>query len=186
VRSLAATSNDRPALRGALHLASHVFPDFKCPDANVGADRHDELGRVVRKRIDGARHDPGNRTTPTGMHCANVPARRMRDQHRHTVSRARSNADPFDPRDQHIAFLIRHHLGTIGRGQFEYLSPVHLALLKQSIAAKPEALGESGAILVNCCVIIAQMETQVERVERHPAHPAQTRRKPVAEAVPIQ
>ena len=44
---VATMSNDRPALRGALHLASHFFTDFKCPDANVGTDRHDELGSVV-------------------------------------------------------------------------------------------------------------------------------------------
>lgn len=186
VRLCATTSNDHPAPRGVLHLASHFFTDFKGVDPYVGADGHHELGCVVRKRIDGPRYDPGNRATPTGMHCANVPTRRMRDQHGHTVSRARSNANPFDPRNQRIAFLVRHQFGNVGGRYLAYLGPVDLPLLEEPSAAKPEAPGKPRAILANRFVVITKMETQVERVERRLAHPAHTGCKPVAEAVLIQ
>lgn len=186
VRLCAATSNDRPAPCGVLHLTSHLFTDFKGVDPYVGADCHHELGRVVRKRIDGPRHDPSNRAAPTGMQCANVPARRMRDQHGHTVSRARSNANPFDPRNQRIAFLVRHQFGNVGGRDLAHLGPVDLPLLEEPSAAKPEVLGKLRAIFANRFIVIAKMEAQVERVERRRADPAHSRRESMPETVPIQ
>jgi len=114
VRLRAVPSNDRPAVRGLFHLASDVFTDLERIDPDVRTDRHDELGGVVRKAVDGARYDPGNRATPSSVRRSNVPARRMRDQHRHAVGRSRGDADAFDARDQRIAFFIGDRWGQIG------------------------------------------------------------------------
>ena len=106
VRLRAVPSNDRPAVGGVFQLASDVLTDVERIDSDVRTDRHDELGGVVRKAVDGARYDPGNRATPSSVRRANVPARWMRDQHRHAIGRSRSDANALDARDQRIAFFI--------------------------------------------------------------------------------
>jgi len=46
--------DDGTALRDALHLSSDFFTDLERLDADVRTDRHDEAGRIVPKRLDGA------------------------------------------------------------------------------------------------------------------------------------
>jgi len=114
MRLRAVPSNDRPAVRGLFHLASYLFTDLERIDPDVRTDRHDELGGVVRKAVDGARYDPGNRATPSSVRRAHVPARWMRDQHRHAISRSRSDPDAVDARDQRIAFFIGNRFREVG------------------------------------------------------------------------
>jgi hypothetical protein len=71
--------HDRTAVCGTLELTSNFFTDLECPDANVGTDCNDELGRIVRKHFDCSGRDPGHRAAPASMHCTDVPARWMRD-----------------------------------------------------------------------------------------------------------
>lgn len=114
VRLHAVPSNDRPAGRGLFHLASDFFTDFERIDSDVRSDRHDELGGVVRKGVDGARHDSGNRTTPSSVRRANMPARWMGDQHRHAIGRSRGDADAFDARDQRIPLFMGDRFREVG------------------------------------------------------------------------
>lgn len=114
VRLRAVPSNDRPAGRGLFHLASDFFTDFERIDADVRSHRHDELGGVVRKGVDGARHDSGNRTTPSSVRRANMPARWMGDQHRHAIGRSRGDADAFDARDQRIPLFMGDRFREVG------------------------------------------------------------------------
>lgn len=114
VRLRAIPSNDRPAVRGLFHLASDFFTDFERIDSDVRTYRHDELRGVVRKAVDGARYDPGNRATPSSVRRTNLPARWMRDQHRHAISRSRSDPDAVDARDQRIAFFIGDRFRKVG------------------------------------------------------------------------
>lgn len=106
----AVTSDDGPALRSVFHLASHVFVDLEGVDPDVGADRDNELGGVVRKSIDDARHDSGDCTPPASVRRADVPCGRMRDQHRHAIACACSDSKTFGTRDQRIAFFIGYGL----------------------------------------------------------------------------
>jgi hypothetical protein len=61
-----------------------------------------------------------------------------------------------------------------------------LSLLEQAVDAKPEALGEAGAVFANGVVIVTQVKPQVEAVVGCGAHPAQARAKCVAESVLIE
>jgi hypothetical protein len=106
VRFLAPAADNRPAIGGLFHLAGDVFVDLERIDTDVRSDGHDELGGVVRKGFDGAEHDAGNGATPTRVRGADVPARWVRDQHRHAVARARSNSVTVDAGDQPIALFI--------------------------------------------------------------------------------
>ncbi len=63
---------------------------------------------------------------------------------------------------------------------------MHLSLLKQTLDAKPQALGEAGSVFTNGNLIVTQVEAQVEAVVRSCAHPSQARGKRVAESVLIQ
>ena len=60
----------------------------------------------MRKGVDGTRYDPSDRTTPASVRRAHVPARWVREQNGDTVGRPRGDPDPFDARDQPIAFLV--------------------------------------------------------------------------------
>jgi hypothetical protein len=186
VRLRAFPPNDRSAVRGVFHFASNLLTDFERIDADVRTDRHDELGRVVCKGVDRARYDPGNRATPSGVRRANVPARWMRDQHRHAIGCSRGNAHAFDARDQRIAFFIGNRFRELDVRDHAHPSPVHLPLLEQTVDAKPEALGEAGSVLANRDLVVTQMEAQVEAVVRCGAHPAQARGKRVVESALIQ
>lgn len=132
------------------------------------------------------RYDSGNRATPSSVRRANVPARWMRDQHRHAIGRSRGNADAFDARDQRITFFFGDRFREVGAGDIAHPSPMHLSLLEQTVDTKPKALGEAGSVFANGAVIVTQVEAQVEAVVRCGTHPAQARRKRVAESVLIQ
>jgi hypothetical protein len=105
--------HDCAAVRCTLELAGNVFADLECADANVGADRNDELPHIVRKHFERSGHDPCHRTAPTSVHGTDVSARGMRDQDRHAIGRTRSDPETFDARDQCIAFQISDRLAGV-------------------------------------------------------------------------
>ena len=182
----AATSNHRMTTRSTLHLARNLFANFKRAHAYVWTDRRDQLGRVMTQRLDGSGHDTGHRAPPTRVHCCNVPARRMRDQHRHAVGRARGDPKAFRAGDERVPFRIRRGFNNSRLGYLPHLGPVHLPLFKQAIAAKPEALCKARAILLHRVVIITEMKAEIERVVRRGAHSAETRCECMAKSVPVQ
>lgn len=63
---------------------------------------------------------------------------------------------------------------------------MHLPLLEEAIATNPEALRKVCAVLTNRVVVIAYMETEVERVVRRDADPTRACCKRMNEAMPIQ
>lgn len=184
---LCATPNDhRAAVGSVLDLTSHVFANLERVDPDVRTDRNDELGRVVRKGIDGARHDPGDRATPASVRRSYVPARRVREQHGDAVGRSRGDPDPFDAGDQRIALLVGSRFGEVARKDGSHPGPVDLSLLEQTVDTKSEASGEAGSVFADGGLVVAQVEAQVEAVVRRDAHSADARGKPMSEPVPIQ
>jgi hypothetical protein len=105
--------------------------------------------------LDGLRNDASHRTAPPGMHGANVSARRMRDQNRNAIGRACRNRKAFDTRDECIAFQISGGSRNVGIGDLSHLSPMHLPLLEEAIAAELEARSKARAVLTNGFVVIA-------------------------------
>jgi len=91
MRLCASTLDNRPAVRGTLHLASDFFTDFERLDADVRTERHDELSRIVGKRLNDSRNDAGHGTAPPGVHSRNISRRWMPNQDRHAIGRTRSN-----------------------------------------------------------------------------------------------
>ncbi len=110
----ACPSDNRTALRGTLHLASDFFTDLERLDANVGADRHDEIGRIVPKRLDGARNDARDGAAPAGVYGTDITTRWMPDQDRHAVGRARGDREAFCACDERIAFHVCNGFGSAG------------------------------------------------------------------------
>ncbi len=184
---LGGTASDHGAtVRGLLHLASDFFADFECFDANVGPDRDHEVGRIVGQRSNGLRNDTGHSPAPPRMHGANVSARWMRDQDRHTIGRPCCHRAAFGSRDECVALHVGNGLSDIGLGDLAHLRPMHLPLLEEPIAINPEALGKARAVLAYRVVVITQVKTEVQSVIRRGAHSTRTRSKCVMEPMPIQ
>ena len=147
--------DDCAAVRSTLHLASNFFADLERLDANVGTDRDEELAGIMRKRLDGAPNDTGHRAAPAGMHGAGVPARGMRNQNRYAIGGARSNPYAFNARNERVALHLGDRIDDVRRGDLAHLSSMHLPLLEETIAAKPEALGKARTILEHGVIVIA-------------------------------
>ena len=79
VRLGAIAANDGVTTGCPLHFSGDFFSDLELPYADVRTDRHHELGRVVRKRLDRLRNDASNGASPTRMHRTHVSARWMRN-----------------------------------------------------------------------------------------------------------
>jgi len=186
VRLCGTALDNRTTLRGMFHLASDFFADLKCFDANVGTDRDQEVGRIAGKRLNGLRNDTGHGAAPPSMHGANVAARWMRNQDRHAIGRPGCYGTAVRARDECVALHVGNGFNHIGFGDLAHLRSMHLPLLEELIAAKPEALGEARAVFANCIVVVTQVKTEVERVVRRGAHPSRARCKCVTEAMPIQ
>jgi len=147
--------DDRPAVRGTLHLASDFFTDLERLDADVRTDRHYELGRIVGKRLDGSRNDASHGTAPPGVHSRNISRRWMPNQDRHAIGRTRSNREAFCACDERVAFHFGNGFSSIGCRDLAHLGPMHLPLLKEAIATNPEALRKSCVVFANRVVVIA-------------------------------
>ena len=186
VRLCGTALDNRTTLRGMFHLASDFFADLKCFDANVGTDRDQEVGRIAGKRLNGLRNDTGHGAAPPSMHGANVAARWMRNQDRHAIGRPGCYGTAVRARDECVALHVGNGFNHIGFGDLAHLRSMHLPLLEELIAAKPEALGEARAVFANCIVVVTQVKTEVERVVRRGAHPSRARCKCMNEAMPIQ
>ena len=179
-------NHHRSPASGVLDLASHVFANLERFNADVRTNRDDDLGGVVRKGIDGSRHDTGDRATPASVSRAHVPARWMREQHWDAVGRSRGDPNAFDARDERIAFLIGDRFGEVCIRDRSHPGPVHLSLLKQTVDTEPEAGSEAGSVFADGGLVVAQVQAQVETVVRRDAHSAQARGKSMSKPVLIQ
>jgi hypothetical protein len=182
----AATLDNETSVRGMLHHTRDFFTDLEYFDTNVGTDRDHELCRTVGKRFDCPRNDPSHRAAPASMHGARVAARRVRDQDRHAISRARCNRKTFGACDERVALHVGNGFSGIERGDLAHMGPVHLTLLEEPIATKAEALGKARSVFANRIAVVPEVKTEVERVGRRRAHSARTRCECVTEAMPIQ
>lgn len=106
--------DDGTARRGALHLSSDFFTYLERLDADVGTDGHDEAGRIVPKRLDGARNDARDGAAPAGVYGADITTRWMPDQNRYAVGRARGDREAFRAHDERIAFQVCNGFGSAG------------------------------------------------------------------------
>jgi len=89
------------------------------------------------------------------MDGAGVSARWMRDQERHAISSARSNAKAFQANDECVALRVGKGAGDIGRGDLSHPSPMHLPLLEEAITTKLETFSKARPVLANRVDIIA-------------------------------
>jgi len=183
--SIAATLHDCTPTRSVLHRASHFFADLERFDADVRAYRNEELGGIVRQRMNHSRNDARYRATPPCVRRRDVSARRVSDQDRHAIGRAGGNSDPFDSRDQCVPFQVRDRRGEIGACNLVNASTVHLPLLEKAIARDPEGTSKARSILANRGVVISKMKAEIERVVGGDAHPTRTCRKRMAKAMPL-
>ena len=152
---LGATADNDCATAGCpLHLSGDFFPDLERPNANVGADRHHKLCRIMRKRVDCSRHDAGYCASPSCMHRTHLSARRMPNQDGHAIGRARGNREAFGARNQGIAFHVGDRFDDVGCRDLPHMSPVHLPLREETILANPKVRHETCAILANRTVVI--------------------------------
>ncbi len=154
MRLCATALDDSAVVRGALHLVSDLFTDLERLDAGVGTDRHDEIGGIVRKRLDGLGNDPGHGATPPGVHGANISSRRVPNQNRHAIGRARCNRKASGACNERVAFHFGNGCGGIGCKDLSHPSPMHLPLLEEAIATDPEALRKARTVFANRVVVI--------------------------------
>ena len=154
MRPCATALDDRAAVRGALHLASDFFTDLERLDADVGTDRHNEIGRIVGKRLDGLGNDTSHGAAPPGMHGAHISGRWMPNQNRHAIGRARGNRKAFCACNERVAFHFGNGFGGIGCRDLSHLCPMHLPLLEETTATHSEALRKACAVFANRVVVI--------------------------------
>jgi hypothetical protein len=150
----ASAVDDRTTVRGTLHLASDFFTDLERFDADVGTDRHNEIGRIVGKRFDGLGNDAGHGAAPPGMHGANISGRWMPNQNRYAIGRARGNREASFACNERIAFHFGNSFGGIGGRNLSHLCPMHLPLLEETTVTNPEALRKACAVFANRVVVI--------------------------------
>jgi len=155
MRPCATALDDRAAVRGTLHLVSDLFTDLERLDADVGTDRHYEIGGIVRKRLDGLGNDPSHGAAPSGVHGANIPGGRVPNQNGHAIGRARCNRKAFRACNERVAFHFGNGCGDIGCKDLSHLIPMHLPLLEEAIAINSEALRKARAVFANRVVVIA-------------------------------
>lgn len=168
------------------HLGSHLFTDLKGSDANVRADRHDELGRIVSERLDRGGHDPRDGTAPTHMHGRNMSAYRVPDQNRDAIRSAGRDSVLSDADDQPVSLGVRDRLRAILRRDLANRRSVHLALFEKAIMRETDRAQETFAVFANGVFIVANVIPEVQRIARRAAHPPEARCKTVSKAVLIQ
>lgn len=123
--------DDRAPLRSELELACDLLADFECADANVRADRGDELGGRLLHRHDSPAYDTRHGAAPSCMHRGNVSARRMGEEHGNTVGGARSHGNPSVARNERIAFPVLDLFGVVRARYLSNLVSMDLPLLEE-------------------------------------------------------
>jgi len=181
-----AALNDCATAGSLLHLTGHFLADLERVDPDVRTYRNEELGWIVRERVDGSRNDARYGAAPAGVRCADVPARRVRDQDGHAIGGARSDPSAFNARDEGIALQVGDGLGNVRICNLPHLGPMHLPLLEETIAGNAEGLRKARSVLANRVVVVTKMKAQVERVVRREAHATRAGCKHMVEAMPLQ
>lgn len=186
VRLAAPTLDDRPPTGRAFHLDRDIFADLERAHPDVRTNRCDDLAGIVRQRCDRSWNDPRNRTSPTGMNGCDMSGRGMPEKNRHAVGSTRRDAEPRIPRHERIPFGIRDRARRVRVGYLEHEAPMDLALLVEPIDIESEARCKARAILHHGSIVIAEMKTEVERVERRRADASRPRRKRVPETMTVE
>ena len=181
-----ATHHDWASAGRALHLGRHLVPDLEGTGSNVRADRCDHLCGVVLHSLHGLACDIRDRAAPSCMHRGHVAARRVRNQDRNAVGRPRGDAEPLVTRNQRIAFEVHDLRSPVGARDLTGLVAMYLPLLEQVVYRETQALCKACAVFPDRLIIVAQMKSKIERVERSGAHTPCTCRKTVLEPMPIE
>lgn len=175
-----------PVGRGLFERIGHVFPDLERTDANVRPDGSDELGRVLtegaNRLVDDARHG----AAPPRMHGGHVAARRMGEEHGHTVGRSDGDGRAGLHGDERIAFFVGQFRGGHTAVDTSHVGSMHLPKLEEPTGGHAELPHEAGPVLEHRIVVIAEVKPEVERVERSGTHPSVAGRKPMNEAVSVE
>jgi putative sterol carrier protein len=88
--------------------------------------------------------------------------------------------------DERIPFGVSDRGSRIRSRDFANECSMNLTLLEQSFGLDAQALRETRSVLSHCIVVVAEVESQVERVVRRLAHAPRASREDVHESVPIQ
>ncbi len=170
----------------ALHFCRHLFADLEGSDANVRADRHDELGRIMGERLDCGGNDPGNGSPPTGVHRGDMTARWVSDEDWDAVGGACGDPVLRDACDQAIALDVRDRFWAIARGDLSNGGSVHLPLFEETIVRDTDRSEEAFAVFADGVFVVAKMIPEVQRIVGRAAHAPEARCETVAKAMSIQ
>ncbi len=178
--------DDLPAPRGELELGGNVLSDLEGTDPDVRTDGDDELGRRMFQPRHGPSDDSGDGAAPSCVHGCNVSTRRMRDEDRDAIRGPRGHREARLANDQGIPFEIRSLGRVVARAYLARMITVNLALLEQPFERDAEGRGKAGSVFTHGCVVVSQMEPQVEGVERRLAHAPDPGRETVPESMSIE
>src|ERR1041385_6595737 len=169
----------------------HFAPDFITTWTSSGANRHSQVLRLrvvlLREALDARQHRRSQSPTPAGMHCRKRASHRIAEQNRNAIRRFYSGQHTLCITDNHIAEnrvapLVLSGFRFFLRLDHAHVSAVNLpATCQRPVAGKK--LEKPATILQNvlCRVVVETGETQ--RIERHRADAAETRRETVDETV---
>ena len=183
---LAFSAAHRALPSDALQLGRNLVTDLESGEANVRTDRNQELARGVTEGTKRVRHDAGHCTTPASVNRSDVAGRGVRDEQRNAVCGTRRDGDVGITSKKRIAFGIGDARRVVHARHHAHFDAVNLALLEQSIERYPEVLDEASPILVDRSVLVAEVVTEVERIEGRSAHTAMARSEGMAETMPLQ
>lgn len=125
--------NDSAPAGGAFDFARDFFANLERGHANVWAYRDDEFCGVMGKRLEGAWHDASHCATPPSVHRGDIAARRVSDEDRHAVGRARRHSEAARANDERVPFHVGKRLHVVERANFTHARPMNLPLFEQTI-----------------------------------------------------
>jgi hypothetical protein len=170
----------------ALHFCRHLFADLEGADADVRADRYDELGWVVGKRLDPRGHDPSDCAAPTGMHRSHMSAWRVPYQDWDAIRSTCRNSVLSNADDQPVPLDVGDRFRTIAGEDLANRGSMHLSLFEKAIACETDCSQEAFAVFADCVLVVAKMIPEVQRIVGRAAHASAARCETVTKAMSIQ
>lgn len=161
VRLRACAVDDWIVTSRAFHFGGYLFADLEGSDADVRADRYDELGRVVGKRLDPRGHDASDCTAPTGMHGSHMPAGRVPDQNRDAIRSACRDSVLSNADDQPVSLDVGDRFRAIAGKDLANRGSMDLSLFEKAIARETDRAQEAFAVFADGVVVVAKMIPEV-------------------------
>lgn len=186
VRLRACAVDDWIVTSGAFHFGGYLFADLEGSDADVRADRHDELGWIVSERLDRSRHDPRDGTAPTCVHGRSMSAWWVPNQDRDAIRGAGCDSAFCDADDQPISLGVCNRFRAIAERDHANHGSMDLSLFEKAITRETDRAQEAFAVFADGVFIVANVIPEVQCIARRTAHPPKTCCETVSKAMLIQ